>query len=245
MSKFIALIAVLGILLAAGFMLFGIKQASSTKPAAPVGHMEKLIPLESGKWHGVDVPLGNTEEVVRATENLLLVTEFLSRNYKASDGREFTLYISYWAAGKEPVIRASRHVPDNCWVGNGWKNLTDKKQDSVVYKVGDKDLKPGYYREFDMKLADGSITHRNVFYWYVVDGKPYDYGAGDTAIPGPKQYIINLKNQCLEGIPEQYFIRLDSNSSIKELLDDPDIQSILNGLGELILFNNKKIEEKK
>ena len=239
MAKFVAACALIVILLAAGFMFFGIEQASSTKPAAPLGHMAKLIPMEAGKWKGEDVPLGQTEEVVRAAESLLLVTEFLSRNYKTSDGRDFTLYISYWAAGKEPVIRASRHVPDNCWVGNGWKLDKDKKRDGIVYKVGDKNLKPGYYREFDFTQSDGLSVHRNVFYWYIVDGKPYHYGSGDTAIPGPAQYIRNLMNQCFEGIPEQYFIRLDTGGSIEELLKDPDVQPILKGLGELTLFEAK------
>lgn len=243
MSKFIVAVAVCVVLLAASAMFIGVRKDASLKPALPAGSLAKFVPMQSGKWTGKDIPLGQTEEVERASENILRVTEFLSRNYKSADGREFTLYISYWAAGKETVVKASSHIPDNCWVLNGWKNINEKKRDGVAFKVDGKTLKDAYYREFDYIAADKSKTHRNVYYWYIVDGKPYRYGSGDTAIPGPKQYIQNLVKQCLDGIPEQFFIRLDTSENIETLVSDADLKPILKGLGELVLFDNANPEK--
>ena len=42
--------------------------------------------------------------------------------------------------------------------------------------------------------------------------------------------------QSQEGIPEQYFVRVDSSSPIEEIFEDADFQKILNALGELVLF---------
>lgn len=235
MAKIIAIFSFLAAVVAIVLMAVGVRTSKTLMPPKPEGHLALAVPMQSGKWKGEDTPLGATEEVQRASENLLSVNEYLSRKY-TSGKSEFTLYISYWAQGKESVAKASTHVPDNCWVRNGWKNLKDKKSDGNVFSVGGKKLKPFYKREFEIKNPSGEVQNRKVAYWYVVNGKAYDFGSGETSIPSPTKYVRNMIRQSKEGIPEQYFVRVDSSSPIEEIFEDADFQKILNALGELVLF---------
>ena len=237
MAKIIAVISFIVACAALVLMFVGLRASHNLKPPKPEGHMAKIVPMECGKWVGADKPLGETEEVQRASENLLAVNEYLSRRYTSRDG-EFTLYISYWAAGKESIARASTHMPDNCWVRNGWKNLKDKKSDGNRFELNGRMLKPFYKREFELSGKNGEIQNRKVAYWFVVDGKAYDFGSGETSIPSPTKYIQNMIKQSRDGIPEQYFVRIDSRAPIDELFADKDFQKILEALGNLILFED-------
>ncbi len=239
MVRIVAIFAFIVALAALGLTFVGVRTSQNLMPPKPEGHLARAVPMVSGKWQGKDTPLGETEEVQRASENILAVTEYLSRKYTSLNG-EFTLYISYWAQGKESVAQASTHVPDNCWVRNGWTNLKDKKVDGNVIELNGKKLKPFYKREFEIKEPSGTIQNRKVVYWYIVNGKPYDFGKGETSIPSPTKYVQNMIKQSREGIPEQYFIRVDSAKPIDQILNDADFKQILNGLGELILFETEE-----
>lgn len=244
MVKIIAIFSFIVAVSALVLTFVGFGTSQNLVPPKPEGHLAVVVPMEVGKWQGKDTPLGETEEVQRASENILSVTEYLSRKYTSSNS-EFTLYISYWAQGKESVTQASTHVPDNCWVRNGWTNLVDKKSDGNLMSLNGKNLKPFYKREFEIKEPSGAIQNRKVAYWYIVNGKPYDYGKGETSIPSPTKYIKNMIKQSREGIPEQYFVRVDSARPIDEILKDKDFQKILNALGELILFEEETKESEK
>lgn len=245
MAKIIAIFSIAAAVAALALAAVGVRTSQTLTPPKPEGHLASAVPMQSGGWIGKDTPLGATEEVQRASENLLSVNEYLSRKY-VSGNSEFTLYISYWAQGKESVAKASTHVPDNCWVRNGWKNLTDKKSDGNVFSLNGKKLKPFYRREFEIKNPGGEVQNRKVAYWYIVNGEAYDFGRGETSIPSPTKYVRNMIRQSREGIPEQYFVRIDSSSPIEEIFADADFRKILNALGELILFEkNGKTEGEK
>lgn len=243
MAKIIAVISFVAACIALALMFVGINTTRNLKPPKPEGHMAKIVPMQSGKWLGRDTPLGETEEVQRASENILAVNEYLSRKYESASG-EFTLYISYWAQGKETIAKASTHMPDNCWVRNGWKNLKDKKSDGNRFELNGRQLKPFYKREFEITGKDGSTQNRKVAYWFIVDGKAYDFGSGETSIPSPSKYIRNMIKQSREGIPEQYFVRIDSHAPLDELFADADFQKILEALGNLILFEDAEEAQK-
>lgn len=243
MAKIIAVISFVAAGIALALMFVGINTSRGLKPPKPEGHMAKIVPMQSGKWLGRDTPLGETEEVQRASENILAVNEYLSRKYESAGG-EFTLYISYWAQGKESIAKASTHMPDNCWVRNGWKNLKEKKSDGNRFELNGRQLKPFYKREFEITGKDGSKQNRKVAYWFIVDGKAYDFGSGETSIPSPSKYIKNMIKQSREGIPEQYFVRIDSHAPLDELFADADFQKILEALGNLILFEDAEEAQK-
>ena len=101
-------------------------------------------------------------------------------------------------------------------------------------------LKPFYKREFEINDQSGAVQNRKVAYWFIVDGKAYDFGSGETSIPSPSKYIKNMIKQSREGIPEQYFVRIDSHTPLGELLADADFQKILEALGNLILFEEEE-----
>lgn len=238
MLKTVLYMAVASVCAALAMMLFfNLRTIGGMKPPKPAGHMDRAIPMKSGKWTGRDMPLGPTEEVARASENILSVNEYLSRRYVSPDGGEFTLYISYWAEGKEPVSRASTHLPDNCWVEGGWTNLPDFKVNGRVIEAPGGKFFPGNTRKFEIRSNSGESVRREVIYWYVVDGKGYDYGGGDTRIPSAVRYVENMLRQGTEGIPEQYFIRIDSSAPIDSIISDPDVAPILEALGSLVLFD--------
>lgn len=207
----------------------------------PDKHLEKAIPASIGETKSVERPLGNNEEVARATEKILAVNEYINREYTLPDGRKFTIYISYWAPRKESMRVASTHTPDRCWVRNGWKNDDSKKIQNDILQLDGKPLMPAYYREYTIDNL-GRNYRRNVWFWFVTDGVRYDYKVADNYAPSPILYIKNMISDALVGSPEMYFVRIDSDSSLKELFKDKDFAAILKSLGELILFEKPKQE---
>lgn len=204
----------------------------------PEKHLEAAMPMNFGGLRGKDIPLGETDEVMRATEKILAVNEFLNREYTLPDGRKFTVYISYWAPKKEPVRVASTHTPDRCWVRNGWKNDDSKKKQHEVLNVGGRDLMPAYYREYTIGNM-GKTYRRYVWFWFVVGGVRYDYKASDNYAPSPILYVKNMIEDALQGSPEMYFVRIDSDVPLAELFKEEEFKGALKKLGELILFENK------
>jgi hypothetical protein len=207
----------------------------------PEKHLEASIPMDFDGLKGRDIPLGATEEVMRATEKILAVNEFLNREYTMPDGRRFSVYISYWAPKKEPVRVASTHTPDRCWVRNGWKNDDSKKKQHEVLNVAGKNLMPAYYREYTVENME-KIYRRYVWFWFVVDGKRYDYKTSDNYAPNPIMYVKNMVEDALQGSPEMYFVRIDSDIPLAELFKAREFKSALEKLGELILFEKKQPE---
>lgn len=197
------------------------------------GFLASKIPLRIGGMAGVDKPLGNTEEVIRASEKVLNVSDFLNREYTTASGIKFTLYISYWSKNKERITNASSHTPDRCWVKNGWKNRSGKAKVVDSLAAGGKKLMPAYYREYSIETGFGE-ERRNVYYWFVADGKHYDFGKNKSSyIPNP---WVWLKSGLFIGSPEMYFIRLDSSSDMSLILEDGDAQKLLEYLGGLAIY---------
>lgn len=199
--------------------------------------LKRAVSGRIGSMTGVDRPLGDTEEVDRASEKILMVTEFLHREYTLGNGTKFTLYISYWEPGREDVYKASTHTPDRCWVKNGWKNLEEKKRSDYVVTVDGKSLMPAYYREYSIDAGFDSYR-RNVLFWFVVDGARYDYKSSDNYNPNIAVYLKNLISSVTAKSPEMFFIRIDSADPIEALERDPDFRKLLLELGELALFGN-------
>ena len=223
--------AVVGVLLA----FVRVNFAAQPKAEKPAGHMTAIIPEMVGAFTSKEKPIGNTEEVARAAEKYLAVSEYFNRSYSDGNGTEFTVYISYWGEGKESTIRASAHTPDRCWVENGWKNIEQKKKFNEVFSVNGKKLMPAYYREFAYK-TDSGIARRNVVFWFVVNGKRYDYGTSDNAIPSLKKYFQNMLRDAFTVSPECYFVRVDSSQDIYQLMQNKDFLTVMDALGKLILY---------
>jgi len=201
------------------------------------GFLKAKVPEQFGKMIGEDKPLAATEEVQRATENILVVSDYLHREYTLADGKKFTLYISYWAKNKEEVHKAATHTPDRCWSSSGWKSDLSKKRGNYKLHISDKELFDAYYREFSYKSgAMREEAKRYVLFWFIVDGKRYDFGTKDLFFADPVKWIKNAIEGALHGSPEQFFIRIDSEHPIESFVNDPDFIALMGTLGKEFLY---------
>ncbi len=203
------------------------------------GHLKEAFPEKIGAMTSVDKPLGNTEEVSHAASDILDVSEFLHRQYNLPDGRDFTVYISYWNPGKSDIRSASRHTPDRCWVSNGWKIDQSTRNNNDHISVSGKPLMDAYFRFYDYNLDFGKKYRRSVWFWHIVNGKRYDYKTKDNYTANPFVYLKNMIEQALYGSPEQYFVRVDSATDLHSLLKEKDFQEFLGILGKLVLFKKE------
>ena len=208
-------------------------KASAAKVETPI---DSLIPKTIGSMTSRERPLGNTEEVAHAAESLLNVNEWVNREYSLPDGKKFQLYISHWLPNKEDVVKASTHTPDRCWVKNGWKNDDSKKRfDDVLEGAGGKRTFPAHYREYLFDTPSAKIR-RKVWFWFLVDGKPYNYNSTDNFVANPASYAFNAFRDALVGSPEQYFIRIDSDGRLEDFAQNEDFKALIDKLGEIILY---------
>ena len=204
----------------------------------PDNYLRHTIPATLNEMSSKDLPLGNTEELARASERILSVTEWLNREYTLSNGKTFQLYISYWAPNKTNVRNASTHTPDRCWVENGWINIENKKKHDYLLLPNIDAIMPAYYREYEFKVGFNTF-HRNVLFWFVVDGERYEYGK-DALISNPISYLKYVFTDALKGSGEIFFIRIDSSTPIEEISKDRDFQSLVKILGNMVLYTNQK-----
>lgn len=238
MKYFLGIITLIAGILGVFFVSVKFERNTRDFEKKPDGYLKLTIPAEIGQTKSKDLPLGNTEEVVRASERLLSVTEWLNREYTLPDGKTFQLYISYWAPNKLDVRYASLHTPDRCWVENGWTNLHDKKKHDYFLSAKNGKLFPAYYREYDFK-TEFSTYHRNVWFWFIVDGKRYEYGQ-DALISNPISYLGHAFSDALAGSPEQFFVRIDSEYPLENFINNKDFLELLDKLGTMVLYPKNK-----
>ncbi len=223
------------------FFVFNAKEGfKGKKESTAVGYLKTQIPDKFMGVTSVEKPLGATEEVSRASEKILNVSDYLHREYTLSSGKKFTLYISYWEPGKDHIINAAAHTPDACWVGNGWvcNPNTRRTSDFIgINNVVDKKLKPAIYREYSYStsLFEKKSYSRYVWYWFLTDGKVYSY-TKTNSFPNPFVWMANMLKYMQQDVPEMYFIRIDADFPIDELREDKEFQHMLIYLGNMILF---------
>ena len=223
------------------FVLTPDSKAGSKELLAP-GYLASRVPEKFGAVVSQERPLGETEEVVRASESLLSVSDYLNRNYTLSDGRTVSLYISYWKPTKETLERATTHTPDRCWIKNGWQCNPQTRRLSDIVKVGDRELLPARYGEYSIKAPDESVYTRYVWYWFVADGKIYEY-SGSNYIPSLSQWVRNALKSATADAPEMYFVRVDADFPLDRIRHNADFQKLLDYLGKMILYKPENSEE--
>ena len=235
MKYFLSLICLASALLGMAMLLFPNKMVETNKEVK-TGYLATNIPAEIGSTVSKDIPLAQTEEVLRATENLLALSDFLNREYTLPDGRTFTVYVAYWEPNKTTIINASSHTPDRCWVSNGWESSKEHRINGKEIEIDGKKLMPAYSREYSIKANATKTFKRKVWFWFVTDGMAYDYKTEDNRFPNPFIWLKNTISESLMGYPEMYFIRVDSQYDLDELLKNKDFKAIMDKLGQLILY---------
>jgi hypothetical protein len=188
-------------------------------------HLKEALPVEVHDWEVEERELGETEAVRAATDKQLRFDDHVFRVY--SKGRiSFDVYVAYWAPGKMPVQLVASHTPDRCWTENGWR-CTDM-QFSVPFRERGLDLKPAQVRSFEL---DRRI--RNVIYWHLVEGEPYEYGQRFNDAPHLGKWLAGFWEGLWQGQPEQYFIRLSSPLPFKDLWREPVFLKVVDSLSEI------------
>lgn len=194
---------------------------SAPKPA----HLGSMIPSSLPGWSVSEMELGPTESVAEASIRILQFDDFVYRRY--SRGKDFfEIYAAYWGPNKMPLQKVASHTPDRCWTQVGWK-VADM-QAALPLTAEQAPLKPAHWRIFD--LGD---TRQHVIYWHVVGDELYDYGDRFNAAPDPVKWLRDAFRWSFGGSAEQYFIRINGNIPIPDLLEDPAFRSALETLRPL------------
>jgi len=83
-------------------------------PGQPVPTIRPLseFPYQIGDWRGTPVPLP-----LRVRE-ILGVDDYISREYRKSEGQVIELYVGYYACQEQDKLI---HSPNNCFLGSGWQ----------------------------------------------------------------------------------------------------------------------------
>jgi len=238
LKYFLSIISLLVAVSVAFFLIIDISKHAPEE--VPEGYLKSKFPAQIGGMTSEDKELAATEEVQRATEQILVISDYLNREFTLADGRKFTVYISFWAKNKEEVHKAATHTPDRCWSASGWKTDPTKKRSDYKFKVSDKDFFDGYYREFSYKSnAMTEAAKRYVLFWFIVDGKRYDFGTEDLFFANPTKWLKNAISSALHGSPEQYFVRLDSDIPLESFFKDKDFLALMEILGKEFLYNKE------
>ncbi len=223
------------------FFVFNAKEGfKGKKESTAVGYLKTQIPDKFMGVTSVEKPLGATEEVNRASEKILNVSDYLHREYTLSSGKKFTLYISYWEPGKEPIQMASTHTPDRCWINNGWvcNNETRRLDDIIELDGCEKKLKPARYGEYTSPASElVSPQTRYAWYWFLVNGEVYKFSKTNRFL-SPYLWIKSTFKYIEQKALEMYFVRVDADFPVDILRTDKEFQQLLTYLGNMILFES-------
>ena len=210
-----------------------IKEGDRTAEAHPVRLGERMPRTLSG-WRGRDEPLGPNEVTRTAAERILNYDDYVFRVFE-KDGRQVSVYIAYWAAGRMPLQKVASHTPDRCWTENGWRCEDMRFEEPVA--AGKVRLRPSQWRRFVPPGNPGS--QQFVVYWHLVGDRLYDYGMRFNARPDFVKWWRDTLEYAFSGSDAQYFIRLTSDRPFEELKGDPGWEELLAALAKLGLAREK------
>lgn len=184
------------------------------------------LPASIPGWVAKDEPLGPNEFLQSAVERTLNYDDYVYRVYTRG-GREFSVYVAYWSAGRMPVNKVASHTPDRCWTENGWKCVDMRFAEKL--SSGNTELPPGQWRLFNPPQG----TPQYVMYWHLVGDQLYDYGERFNEAPHPLKWWRDSLSYALKGSQAQYFIRITSQEPIESFVTDPGFGEIVHKLAEL------------
>ncbi len=240
MKKFIIIFFILAVLTALSMPFWGLKfKNTEFPPGKPEGYVAEILPKSMGDWTSVDQPLGDTEEVIRSSQKTLNLSDFLFRKYTNKKGKEFDVYIAYWAPGVGSIRSVSGHTPDICWVKNGWTQLKDKINNNFTFNKENVNLIEGDYRELVFETSTGESVKRNVLFWCIVGDKRYMYSAAGHNMPNPITWILNNFMYNATSTHESYFIRISSSEEFEDLIKDASFVALLDELSNILLAKEK------
>ena len=181
------------------------------KPAISLGAMLPAAPVG---WTSEDLPLGETEAMLRVVEEKLRFDQALYRVYRRG-GLEVGVYVAYWKPGGMDPWLIALHTPDICWIGNGAK-LGAMDDELRLAAPNRQTLWPGRFRVFDWPNG-----RQEVVFWHLYGGEPsgFPLRKGDYVESRWQELKLTLKNTWMGRVrKEQVFIRISTNRTMDEVV---------------------------
>jgi hypothetical protein len=197
------------------------------KSTAMHGNLVKALPASFEGWVIKDIPIASSEEMKKAVGELLNYSNAVFREYRKDD-IVLGVYVAYWEPRKFHPRLIAQHVPDACWVGNGWIMSKPNYNFQVTFTDGAAAW-PAQYRLFDQPYTG----HQHVIYWHIVNGKLSGFAQGPTS---RSDSIFNsLGSDLMSNAGEQFFIRISSNVPFDELEKSPVFLAVLDTFEPVLL----------
>lgn len=219
-SGFVVLLGALWIVLisAVGMQLLPHSETAVVSRTAP---LDIYFPLQMTGWKSEDRPLGETENLEEMVKSTLNYDEAIVRTYRKG-GREFTVYVAYWKAGKMSSREVAYHTPDICWPAAGWNRIGSEENFAVPgFKFA-----PAQYREFVL-----NDHHEQVLFWHTYNGRTIAYDP--IGRPSRFSMLTDLMSRGFRQKGEQYFIRITSPADFSQLWGDEGFGEIIDLIGPL------------
>jgi len=189
---------------------------------APQGALKDLIPSAAEGWTARDLPLGETEAMVKVVADALRYDDYVYRVYQRGTV-EVGVYIAYWKPGTTDRIEVGSHSPDKCWVQSGWNRIGEEHE--ARFQIGDRTSELGQVRHFRK-----SHVEQHVVFWHLVGGVRSGYAQGEqsrwgTRAPALVRSLLGSQLGLVE--QEQYFIRISSNVPVDALQKEAFFSTLL------------------
>ena len=214
-------VVVLALVLVGAIGLQFILKPKIYSSASYAGKLARILPSQVDGWVVADEALGDTEGARKNVEDILNYDDYVYRRYSAA-GREFAVYMAHWAAGRMPTRLVTLHVPDRCWVENGWTCLEAKF--NISSDLRSLRMPPAQWRIFTPPNQQRPVY---VSFWLTRDGVPYNFGDRLNTIPSPLRYVSQIVRESFEQSGEQLFVRITSDRSLTEFAGDAGFEKVM------------------
>lgn len=188
--------------------------------------LRKILYVKPSGWEVQDIPLGNTEMLRQAVERTLRYDDYFFREYR-SGNIDFSIYVAFWAPGKQPPQLIAQHTPDKCWTVNGW--TCTEMRFNQQYEVGGVKLWPAQWRKFRSPAGEDIYT----VFWHIIGDRQYDYGERFYETSDAVTYAMEALRFFVGSKHEQFFIRVSSNVPPEKIWGEAGFQEVAEGLLKL------------
>lgn len=228
---------VAGVLILAGILEIGFPIIKPKSNMCVEVTKQVLPPIETQtltyqNWKIQELSLAETEDMRSLVKERLNYSSYVYRKYSNSE-LSFSVYIVHWEKGMMPIRLVAAHTPDSCWPTNGW-HCVDMRFGEPI-SINNKLLYPVEWRKF--KSPSGESL--NVWFWHIANNQPYRAGNGSHRYTLLRKRLRDLWQELVIGDPEQYFVRITSADGFDRLSQESVFSSLLNNLGELVLYKNE------
>ena len=124
-------------------------------------HVDRRALREFPAHVGVWQQFGQDERLNAETESVLRADDYLSRNYRSSDGTLASFYVGYYATQRNG---ATYHSPLNCLPGSGWE-----MREPAPVEIRPSDGAPAF--QANRYIVQNGDDREMLVYWYEGRGR--------------------------------------------------------------------------